>query len=110
MIVGLVTTLAVGLLISVLGIINMTGNISSIHLYHRQRVRDEDKKAFGTLVGLGTLIVGIAVKLYGIVVFAIDATAYPTLLAISTVVLFVAIAIGIIISFYAMKKYNSGIF
>ncbi|MBQ8331912.1 MAG: hypothetical protein IJX94_05390 [Clostridia bacterium] len=37
--------------IAVLGIINMTGNISSLHWYHRQRVTKEDRKPFGKLVG-----------------------------------------------------------
>ena len=39
--------LAVGLLISILAIINMTGNISSLHWYHRHRVTEENKKPFG---------------------------------------------------------------
>ena len=49
-----------GVLISVLGVINMTGNISSLHWYHRQRVTEGNRKAFGKLVGSGTLIIGLA--------------------------------------------------
>lgn len=110
MVIGLITTLAVGLLISVIGIINMTGNISSIHEYHRKRVREEDKKAFGKLVGLGTLIIGIAVMIYGILLFAFSTVAPPVLSVIGTVCLFAALVVGMGISFYAMKKYNGGIF
>ena len=60
-----ITTLVVGILVSVLGIINMTGNISSLHRYHRHRVSEENKKPFGRLVGLGTLIVGVALMVFG---------------------------------------------
>ena len=52
--------IAIGILISVLGIINMTGNISSLHSYHRHRVKEEDIKPFGRLVGTGTLIIGVS--------------------------------------------------
>ena len=34
------TTLVLGVLVCVIGIINMTGNISSLHSYHRKRVAE----------------------------------------------------------------------
>ena len=49
-----------GIIISILGISNMKGNISSLHWYHRQRVSPDDVMPFGKRVGLGTLIIGIA--------------------------------------------------
>lgn len=61
-----ITVFGLGILISILGIINMTGNISSLHWYHRQRVTEENRKPFGKLVGLGTLIIGIAMVIFGI--------------------------------------------
>lgn len=43
----------IGVLISALGIMNMKGNISSLHWYHRQRVSPNDVKPFGKSVGFG---------------------------------------------------------
>ena len=62
-----ITIGGLGLLVCVLGIINMTGNISSLHWYHRRRVTEENRKPFGKLVGLGTLIIGLALIVFGIV-------------------------------------------
>ena len=43
-----------GIIISILGISNMKGNISSLHWYHRQRVSPDDVMPFGKRVGLST--------------------------------------------------------
>ena len=110
MIVGLSTLLFVGALISVLGAINMTGNISSLHWYHRQRVTEEDRKPFGRLVGLGTLIIGLSVILFGVVLFLFEKTQSMWLVWFGTAELIVGIAVGLVLSFYAMIKYNKGIF
>ncbi|MBQ8689388.1 MAG: hypothetical protein IJ515_03385 [Clostridia bacterium] len=99
-----------GILISILGIINMTGNISSIHSYHRERVTEEDRKPFGRLVGLGTLLIGIAMILFGVMFFIFEQTQIQALVVIGVAELIASIAVGMIISFYAMKKYNGGIF
>ena len=108
--VAFIITTSFGLLISILGIINMTGNISSLHWYHRQRVTDENRKPFGKLVGLGTLIIGIALIVFGTLFFIYEQTQLGALVIIGTVELIVGIIAGMIVSFYAMKKYNGGIF
>ena len=105
-----VTTACLGLLVCILGIINMTGNISSLYWYHRQRVTDENRKPFGKLVGLGTLIIGIALIVFGTLFFIYEQTQLSALVIIGTVELIVGIIAGMIVSFYAMKKYNGGIF
>lgn len=105
-----VTTSGLGLLVSILGIINMTGNISSLHWYHRQRVTEENRKPFGKLVGLGTLIIGIALILFGTLFFIYEHTQLLALVIMGVIELIVGIVIGMAISFYAMKKYNGGIF
>ena len=105
-----ITTLAVGILVSVLGIINMTGNISSLHRYHRHRVSEENKKPFGRLVGLGTLIVGVALMAFGGLMFVFEQTALQIILVIAPIILISGVVVGLAISFYAMKKYNGGIF
>ena len=60
-----IMTLIFGALVCVLGIINMTGNISSLHSYHRKRVSEADRKPFGRLVGLGTLLIGASILANG---------------------------------------------
>ena len=105
-----ITVSGLGLLISILGIINMTGNISSLHWYHRQRVTEENRKPFGKLVGLGTLIIGIAMVVFGIMFFIFEKTQIEALVVVGVVELIANIVVGMIVSFYAMKKYNGGIF
>ena len=107
---GFITVLGFGILISILGIINMTGNISSLHWYHRQRVTEEDRKPFGKLVGLGTLIIGLAMIVFGILFLIFEHTKLEVLAIIGVVELIASITIGMIVRFYAMKKYNGGIF
>lgn len=104
------TTVILGAFIAVLGIVNMTGNISSLHSYHRHRVREEDRKPFGKLVGLGTLIIGISLILFGLLSLFFEKVNTPILTVIGTVELIVGVVVGLGISFYAMFKYNKGIF
>ena len=105
-----VTTVGLGLLISILGIINMTGNISSLHWYHRQRVTEENRRPFGKLVGFGTLIVGLAFIVFGVLSFVAEKMNTPALVIAGAVELVVGIVVGIGLSCYAMFKYNKGIF
>ena len=105
-----IVTLAVGALICFFGIRNMMGDISSLHSYHKKRVKDADVKPFGRRVGFGTLICGIAVLIMGLCTYLATLLANETLVLVGTVVLIVGLVIGCIISFSAMKKYNGGIF
>ena len=104
------TVLGLGILVSILGIINMTGNISSLHWYHRQRVTEENRKPFGKLVGLGTLIIGLSMIVFGILFLIFEQTQLQAFVVIGVIELIVSIIVGMIVSFYAMKKYNGGIF
>ena len=99
-----------GILVSILGIINMTGNISSLHWYHRQRVTEENRKPFGKLVGLGTLIIGLSMIVFGILFLIFEQTQLQAFVVIGVIELIVSIIVGMFVSFYAMKKYNGGIF
>ena len=108
--VEVIVVLGLGILISILGMINMTGNISSLHWYHRQRVTEEDRKPFGKLVGIGTLIIGLAMIVFGILLLIFEQTQLEALIIIGTVELIVGLIVGMLISFHAMRKYNGGIF
>ena len=108
--VSFITVSGLGILVSILGIINMTGNISSLHWYHRQRVTEENRKPFGKLVGLGTLIIGLSMIVFGILFLIFEQTQLQAFVVIGVIELIVSIIVGMIVSFYAMKKYNGGIF
>ena len=110
MILGSIITTLVGSICIVLGILNMCGNISSIHEYHRHRVSSDDVIPFGKLVGLGTIIIGASVIIFGILMLISHFTSLDFLLIVGTAIIFIGIAVGITVSFYAMKKYNNGIF
>ena len=108
MITSLITTLFVGILIIVLGAINMTGNISSLHSYHRHRVKEEDKKPFGRLVGFGLILCGIGCIVLGSFLYFGEESALSVTLGLTLFGILFATGLGI--SFYAMIKYNKGIF
>ena len=108
--VSCIFTALVGILCIVLGCINMTGNISTLHSYHTKRVKEEDRKPFGKLVGIGTVIIGISVIIFSIFNLVFEFTSKEIYITIGNVVMIAGIVIGIGISFYAMKKYNKGIF
>ena len=105
-----ITTNVLGIVLCVLGCMNMKGNISSLHWYHRQRVIEEDRKPFGKLVGLGTMMIGVAMILFGILFWIYEATMMEWLIIVGTVILGIGIVLGLCLSFYAMIKYNKGIF
>lgn len=107
---AIISTALIGAVICFLGITNMRGDISSLHRYHRHRVAEENVKPFGRLVGLGTLIAGVSVVAFSLFLLALELTGAEFLSIVGTVILFVGIAVGTGISFYAMKKYNGGIF
>lgn len=108
--VAFITIVGLGLLVSIIGIINMTGNISSLHWYHRQRVTEENRKPFGKLVGLGTSIIGLAMIVFGILFLIFEQTQLTSLVIIGVVELIAGIIAGMVVSLYAMKKYNGDIF
>ena len=105
-----ITTGILGVILIALGVMNMKGTISSLHWYHRQRVTEEDRKPFGKLVGLGTLMIGVAMILFGILFWIYEITTQVPYVIIGTVFLGVGIVVGLGLSFYAMIKYNKGIF
>ena len=99
-----------GILLSILGFFNMKGNLSSIHRYHRKRITAENRVPFGRMVGAGTIICGISLVVSGCLTCISEKMQLDTLALIGSVVLGVGLVVGLALSFYAMLKYNKGIF
>ena len=107
---AIIGTVAIGLLAVVIGIINMTGNISTLHRYHRNRVSEADRKPFGRLVGIGTIVMGVSIIAFGGFQYAFEQTGRTAFTLIGTALMLAGIAVGLTISVIAMVKYNKGIF
>ncbi len=107
---SIIIPIIVGILICMMGIANMKGNLSTLHYYHRQRVKEEDRKPFGRLVGAGTVLIGLSLILYAGLSYMADLTQNQVYETIGTVCMVVALIVGLGASFYAMMKYNRGIF
>ena len=105
-----ILTMALGALMIVIGAVNMTGNISSLHSYHRHRVREEDKKPYGRAVGIGMLVIGLSVIVFGALVLAFEKTQNDALVLVGTGVMIAGMIVGSVLIFRAMMKYNKGIF
>ncbi len=97
-----IALLILGIFISVIGIMNMTGNISTIHSYNRRKVKEEDVPKYGRAVGTGTLIIGVSL-------IAAFVTTFWSEEAMSFIVI-PALVIGLGFILYAQFKYNKGIF
>mgnify|MGYP007116351762 FL=1 len=94
--------LVLGIFISTLGIVNIGGNISTIHSYNRRKVKEEDIPKYGKAVGTGTLIIGISfVIAYAITYWNEDIIPY---------IVIPAVLVGLIFMLYGQIKYNHGIF
>ena len=97
-----IALLILGIFISVIGIVNMTGNISTIHSYNRRKVKGEDIPKYGRAVGTGTLIIGVSL-------IAAFVTTFWNEKAIAFIVV-PALVVGLVFILYAQFKYNKGIF
>ena len=97
-----IALLILGIFISIIGIVNMTGNISTIHSYNRRKVKEEDVPKYGRAIGTGTLIIGVSL-------IAAFVTTFWSETAMSFIVI-PALVIGLGFILYAQFKYNKGIF
>ena len=57
-----IALLILGIFISIIGIVNMTGNIGTIHSYNRRKVKEEDVIPY---IVIPALLVGLIFMLYG---------------------------------------------
>lgn len=94
--------LVMGLLISAMGIVNICGNVSTIHSYNRRKVAEEDIPKYGRAVGIGTLIIGASlVAAYVLTLLECNMAEY---------VIIPAAVVGLGFIIYGQIKYNKGIF
>ena len=87
--------LVMGILLSTLGIVNIRGNISTIHAWNRKRVKEADIPRYGRAIG-AAFIISYLVTFWNAAV--IDCIMLPGL------------GIGLALILYAQLKYNHGIF
>lgn len=102
--------IAVGIVCIVIGVLNLCGNVSMLHGYHRKRVSEEDMPAFSRLVGIGTIIMGGGISVAGVLSLISEELGAPVYHTVGIAILIAALIIGLGITVYAMKKYNKGIF
>lgn len=99
-----------GLLIAAMGLTNWKGNLSTLHWYHRHRVTEENRPIFGKLVGAGTMLIGAALIFFSLLSYAGNQLQSAAFTVTGSVLLAAAVIIGLGVTFYAMIKYNKGIF
>ena len=99
-----------GAICIVLGIVNMTGNISTIKYRHRKRVAPENRLAYGRIVGLGSIVLGICFLVSGIFFLISELQANPALETVGGITMIIGAVVGISAMMFAMIKYNKGIF
>lgn len=99
--------LIVGIILILLGIMNVKGNISTIHWYNRTRITEETRPKYGKLVGIGTLIIGVGILLSAILNMLIKMN---IVVLISGIITLISVIIGLVFILYAQFKYNKGIF
>ena len=107
---SIIVPIAIGALIIALGVNNLKGNINSIHWYHRKRVTEENKAVFGKHIGIGTIVCGAGCFLFGFFSALTELLDQPIFIIIGGVIVVVCMVVGLGISFYALFKYNKGIF
>lgn len=105
-----ILTIVFGIILIIIGRLNMKGNISSLHSYHRKRVTEEDRIPFGRKVGIGTIIIGISLILFGTLLFCAELSNNNICEYFGNAILIIGFIVGIGFNFYAMFKYNKGIF
>ena len=105
-----IITFAVGVICLIIGRINLKGDISTLHSYHRNRVSEEDRLPFGKLIGRGMLLIGAAIILYSALSVITMITSIVAYTYIGMALLLAGLVGGMGILFYATKKYNKGIF
>lgn len=105
-----IVAIILGIVCIVMGVLNINGHIGTLKRKHRKRVTQEDLPIFSKLIGIGTMIMGVALLLFGIFSCVYFFTASIAFEYVGNAVLIAGLVVGGIISVYAMIKYNKGVF
>ena len=105
-----IITAILGVALIVIGVLNRKGNVSMLHSYHTKRISEENKLPFGKMVGLGSIIIGVSLILMGALSFIATSLNENTYLIVGYAIMIAGFVVGLGITFYAMFKYNKGIF
>lgn len=98
-----ITFILLGIILFICGVLNIRGNISTIHSYNRRKIIKDDIPKYGKCMGIGSLIIGLSLIIAGVLEVVFKTSVFDYL------ILF-CIVIGVIIMLYAQIKYNKGIF
>ena len=100
MMIGSIITGLVGIVLVVLGcLIWKKEKISLLHDYHYDKVTEENKKAFCTIMGIGVLIIGFGLFVTAIMIGTTDS-------AWSFLAFVVGFVVGLAFLIYAGSRYN----
>lgn len=99
-----------GIVFCAIGFVNRKGNINSLHSYHRNKVLPEDVLPYGKRIGAGMITIGGGMIVYAIFTALKMLSGVEWLFYIGTAVMVGTIAVGTVMIFAAMIKYNKGIF
>ena len=99
-----------GVFIVIFGIINLKGDVTSLHWYHRQRITEGNRLPFAQKIGTGTIIIGCSLIIAACFYLISDKTQISLTQILGTIFLIAGIIIGFIFIVYALIKYNKGIF
>lgn len=98
-----IAMIVLGLLLILMGILNLRGDLSSIHWYNRRKVAAEHRSAYGRCMGAGSAAIGGGLLLTGLLQLARPMEA-RYLIALLGVIL------GLGLMLYGQFRYNRGIF
>ena len=93
-----------------LGISLRKGNTALLHDYHTTHVSEKDRLPLGKRTGLGVIIIGTAIVIYGAVMGVTLVTEAEILSWIGLGVLGAGLVAGLVLTVSALKKYNGGMF
>ena len=102
MVVGLITSLGVGLLLAVLGVLLCRGQLIALIAEHcRLNVKEENYGPYARLVGLALILMGLGICVGGVVVFAVK-------LLKGLIWIGLGLAAGLALLALAQGRYNKG--
>lgn len=98
-----IAMIALGVLMILLGVLNVRGDLSSIHWYNRRKVAAKDRPAYGRCMGAGSTAIGGSLLFTGILQLAHPAEVWYWITLLGVI-------LGLGMMLYGQIRYNRGIF